>query len=485
MQWKPSSWKSRPSEYTNLSQLSLSNDRSIDSSLQSADTPHTAGFAIPKASHDREESCLQQVAGLAASQSTGASSKIRDTNLTPSGATNHSTSESDQYHQSPSHQRSRSSVGSVEESGLPSGALGKDSDGPSARTWDGRNGQRSSPNESAVLNYKTQEISQAILSDITNGVMKGEEIESAIKDHVKNILHNSISSSRNVGQAASTIVPRSTEKRYKCDQCPKTVKRHCDLKYVSNRRDPSCQVVDCVSRKHKKRHTRPYGCTYTTCLRRFGSKNDWKRHENTQHYQIEAWRCQEPSSASKINQCAKVFYRREQYQAHLKDHHHVKDEGEIRKRSQKNRIGRNGQSGFWCGFCRKIVTLTTKGLEAWDERFDHIDRQHFNKEMTIDQWYPLDKDFPLGEMLPSDSVNTAPTPAADEDDSEGEDSSDEADQDDSPTSAEGEEPQVQASQNSKRTHITVTDEERSSKRQARERMWYCVSGPLNKHRVRY
>ena len=230
-----------------------------------------------------------------------------------------------------------------------------------------------------------------------------------------------------------------------------------------------------MNRKHRKRHTRPYGCTYTACLKRFGSKNDWKRHENTRHYQVEAWRCQEPKSSSKINQCAKVFYRREQYHAHLKDQHEVKDEGEIRQRSQRNRVGRNGQNGFWCGFCRKIVTLNSRGLEAWDERFHHIDRQHFNKEQTIDQWYPLDKDLPIGEMLPSDGVNTDLSPGLDEDDSEGEESSDETDHDHSPLSGtEGQLP-LGPLINSKRTHEELADEAPSNKRQAKERVWFCVS----------
>lgn len=243
------------------------------------------------------------------------------------------------------------------------------------------------------------------------------------------------------------------------------------------------QATDNSIRKHKKRHTRPYGCTYTACPKRFGSKNDWKRHENTRHYQIEAWRCQEPTPRSKINQCAKVFYRRELYQAHLKEHHNIGDDVEIRKRSQANRIGRNGQSGFWCGFCRKIVTLTTRGLEAWDERFNHIDREHFKKEQTIDHWYPLDKDLPVGEILPSDSINLGLSPAGGEHDSDGEDTSDEIDQDNSPVLGAAEEPPVPLSKTSKRTREAAPEGERSSKRQAKERVWFCV-GPAAEEDLR-
>lgn len=157
------------------------------------------------------------------------------------------------------------------------------------------------------------------------------------------------------------------------------------------------------ARKHKKRHSRPYGCTYTTCTKAFGSKNDWKRHENSQHYQLEAWRCHEHDPSSRIKQCARIFYRREPFQNHLKEHHGIKDEEHIKAQSKRGRIGRNCQSGFWCGFCKKIVPLRTKGLDAWDERFNHIDDSHFKKGERIDQWYPLDKDIPKG-LLRSENV---------------------------------------------------------------------------------
>ena len=173
-------------------------------------------------------------------------------------------------------------------------------------------------------------------------------------------------------------------------------------------------------RKHKKRHTRPYGCTFATCSKSFGSKNDWKRHENTRHYQIETWRCNEVNPRSQINQCAKIFYRREQFQTHLKDVHFIKDDDVIREHCKKHRIGRNGQSGFWCGFCKKIVTLKHKGLEAWDERFDHIDKEHFKRGERIDDWYPLDKDIPIGSLPSVQEIDseTHNSPAADNDGSE-------------------------------------------------------------------
>jgi hypothetical protein len=47
-----------------------------------------------------------------------------------------------------------------------------------------------------------------------------------------------------------------------------------------------------VFRKHMKRHQKPYACTRVPgCDKRFGSKSDWKRHENDQHIQLQFWRC--------------------------------------------------------------------------------------------------------------------------------------------------------------------------------------------------
>ena len=174
-------------------------------------------------------------------------------------------------------------------------------------------------------------------------------------------------------------------------------------------------------RKHEKRHRRPYGCTHASCSKAFGSKNDWKRHENSQHYQLETWRCHEKSPQSKINQCAKIFYRRDPFQNHLRKDHNVKDEDYIRDECKRRRIGRNGQSGFWCGFCKQIVKLEKRGLEAWDERFNHIDDMHFKKAQSIDDWYPLDKDIPKG-LLKNENILDSGGLATGLGESEGEDS---------------------------------------------------------------
>ena len=55
-----------------------------------------------------------------------------------------------------------------------------------------------------------------------------------------------------------------------------------------------------------------------------------------------------------------------------------------------------------------MVSLKKRGLEAWDERFTHIDDEHFKKGERVDTWFPMDKELPKGildeEKQDSDSA---------------------------------------------------------------------------------
>lgn len=169
--------------------------------------------------------------------------------------------------------------------------------------------------------------------------------------------------------------PSTTET---CHICKKVVPRRCDLK------------------KHMKRHTRPYGCTFPKCKKSFGSKNDWKRHENSQHFQLETWRCGLPGLGQPC--CAELFYRREMFEEHLRKEHHMDEVEDMEHQVRVQKIGRNGQGQFWCGFCRKIVLLKKKRNEAWDERFNHID-EHFKLKKSIEEWLCLEAKKTKGEVL--------------------------------------------------------------------------------------
>ena len=249
-----------------------------------------------------------------------------------------------------------------------------------------------------------------------------------------------------------------------------------------------------------KRHTRPYGCTESSCTKSFGSKNDWKRHENSQHFRVEAWKCAEgrlstlngntafirnksktdPSrpppkvhdKSKNKHRCNRVFYRREQFQSHLEVDHRIKEQDKVSEKCKEQRVGRNGQKAFWCGFCQAIVPLQERGLKAWDERFTHIDEKHFKNGENVDSWFPMDKDIPksaLAEEKKEDSDE-------EKNESDEENWSDKEDED---------EPRHQTSPTTEPVPVIVDDDQRlpepSMEPQSGPsplqpgKIWYCVS----------
>lgn len=50
------------------------------------------------------------------------------------------------------------------------------------------------------------------------------------------------------------------------------------------------------------------------------------------------------------------------------------------------RLDLAGQSQFWCGFCNEMISLQSQGSMALDERFDHIDVEHFRKGEKGENW---------------------------------------------------------------------------------------------------
>jgi hypothetical protein len=198
---------------------------------------------------------------------------------------------------------------------------------------------------------------------------------------------------QNPGSAASN----KSDNLVTCQTCKRFVGRPCELKYVSPHH--FLQFLNGF-RKHMKRHSRPYGCTFFTCSKTFGSKNDWKRHENSQHFHLETWRCD--AEKAEGGACAKVCYRRQSFQEHLKKDHDISDLELLKTKADACRIGRNCQARFWCGFCTKLIDLTKKGVEAWTERFDHIDDHFMGRrgltKQGIQDWIPVDSDKPKGDV---------------------------------------------------------------------------------------
>lgn len=155
-----------------------------------------------------------------------------------------------------------------------------------------------------------------------------------------------------------------------------------------------------------KRHSRPYACTFRGCGKLFGSKNDWKRHENSQHFQLELWKCGViPAKSSSL--CGKLSFRRESHTTHLRNVHNITDKNEIAIKTKQAHIGRNNFKTFWCGFCPsipgqdsprgRVVPLNKKGLDGWDERFDHLDRHFIEDGYKIGKYEFHDDDEQYGQ----------------------------------------------------------------------------------------
>jgi hypothetical protein len=128
------------------------------------------------------------------------------------------------------------------------------------------------------------------------------------------------------------------------------------------------------------RHTKPFHCIESSCNRQFGSKGDWMRHVNSQHFMEEKWLC---------NLCDQnknqVFYRRESFQSHLRTQHGKKENKDLKKLAQDCRQERDGIKSYWCGFCKKRYDPPDLSLsdhqeqQPFEDRFDHI-ANHFVQE---------------------------------------------------------------------------------------------------------
>lgn len=127
---------------------------------------------------------------------------------------------------------------------------------------------------------------------------------------------------------------------------------------------------------------------------------------------VEHWRCDEKQTDDPSEPCGKVIHRRELFKQHLSGWHHIKDPASLERKLDACRIGRNLETRFWCGFCKEVIEIKKQGIEAWTERFNHID-DHFHgrnnqEKKEIDDWkkeYPLSGD----ELLVDDSENCSIT----------------------------------------------------------------------------
>jgi hypothetical protein len=83
--------------------------------------------------------------------------------------------------------------------------------------------------------------------------------------------------------------------------------------------------------------------------------------------------------------------------AHLQKEHRIANEAILKQKVGDNRIGRDHQVRFWCGFCGENVGLKHAGVKGWDERFNHIDL-HFKAGKKILEWIDAESNLSKKEM---------------------------------------------------------------------------------------
>ncbi|KAJ3945104.1 uncharacterized protein N0V96_005127 [Colletotrichum fioriniae] len=83
----------------------------------------------------------------------------------------------------------------------------------------------------------------------------------------------------------------------------------------------------------------------------------------------------------------------------------MNDSSNIEKVLEKCRVGRNGEPKFWCGFCVEIFEIPEKGVNAWAERFDHIDNHYAGRggftKKDHSQWVAVDPELPNVDLTGS------------------------------------------------------------------------------------
>jgi hypothetical protein len=126
---------------------------------------------------------------------------------------------------------------------------------------------------------------------------------------------------------------------------------------------------------------KPYECTWRgqACQKSFGSKSDWKRHEEV-HCPQWYWLCPLESgpegNSSNAMPCNRKFKRDDHLREHLKKDHKCADLSKI----EEGRQPLISQSPFnrQCGFCGQIT-------RDWLDRIDHI-AEHFKNGKRMSEW---------------------------------------------------------------------------------------------------
>ena len=237
-----------------------------------------------------------------------------------------------------------------------------------------------SANEPALTNTSTHDLLN-LLRDRFQPTSHGDlKILAAIQQ-----VESVISSSQAINNIGADVVPTQPD----IDRTKARID-HKDGKEIHVCQWPSCgkEKTSANFTKHMRRHTKPFYCTFVRrCSGRFGSKNDWSRHESSQHGFEEGWRCPKKIGQTRVP-CAKFFEKRDLFRNHLADDHDIK-QVQMKKLSRECHISNKYEGRFWCGFCKRIKTMG-RGLDGDKERASHICGHFIRDKQTIADWTPPD-----------------------------------------------------------------------------------------------
>ncbi|TKA77167.1 hypothetical protein B0A55_04469 [Friedmanniomyces simplex] len=172
---------------------------------------------------------------------------------------------------------------------------------------------------------------------------------------------------------------------FMCPKCPKMKKRECDL------------------RKHMKRHTRPYGCTFPYCFKAFGSRNDWKRHEGSQHCLQDMWKCMLPTASG--TRCTTFLHSSALFAAHLRQSHRdtvgggssSSSEQQVALYCERMHLGAKAHRRFFCGFCDALVQQDPGEFQsAAEARYKHIGDHYDQGAWRAEDWVCVEAGKPKG-----------------------------------------------------------------------------------------
>lgn len=143
-------------------------------------------------------------------------------------------------------------------------------------------------------------------------------------------------------------------------------------------------------RKHRKRHEKNFGCTFDECYSKFGTKWEWKRHEQNQHIQNEAWRCKYKEGNT---QCQSLFSESKAFEEHLIEHFDKSNrrvgKEEFAKEVEDCHLPKKWLGSYWCGYCPGIIRSMKKyGRDMDDERVEHIGG-HIHQGCRSSDWVEL------------------------------------------------------------------------------------------------